>query len=353
MHNVSKKIPVAVLGATGTVGQRFIQLLEDHPWFEVVVLAGSERTQGQRYGDVVQWKLSGSIPVGVSDLILQPVTTKMPVKLAFSALPSSVAYEAEPKLAQAGIVVCSNASAYRTAVDVPLIIPEINADHLQLISTQWRNRGGEGFIVTSPNCTTTGIALTLKPLEDAFGVEKVFAVSLQAISGAGYPGVSALDISGNVVPHISGEEEKIEEETRILLGNVVDGVKNAHPLTMSAQANRVPVIDGHMICLSVQLKTKATPEEACAAIENYQMDADIANLPSAPRNLFVVHRHPGRPQPRIDKGAEGGMAVSVGQIRPCPLLDLKLTTVVHNTIRGAAGGAILNAELLVTRGYLE
>lgn len=353
MHNVSKKIPVAILGATGMVGQRFIQLLANHPWFEITALVGSARSQGLRYSDACHWKLSGTIPESVRELIIQPASAALPVRLAFSALPSAVAREVEPQLAQAGIAVCSNASAFRTAPDVPLVIPEINASHLALISTQKQQRGWKGLIVTSPNCTTTGIAMPLKPLADTFGVEKVLAVSMQAISGAGYPGVPAMDINGNVIPYISGEEEKIEEEARLLLGDLSSGRKTRHPLTISAQANRVPVIDGHTICLSVALKKKASVDELYAAIENFPVDANIASLPSAPQQLFLTHRAAGRPQPRIDSAAENGMAINVGQIRPCPLLDVKLTSVVHNTIRGAAGGAVLNAELLAARGYLE
>jgi aspartate-semialdehyde dehydrogenase len=352
MQVSNSKIPVAILGATGTVGQRFIQLLSNHPWFEITTLTGSPRSQGKTYRTACSWRHSSPLPQAIQDLIIQPITEALDAKLVFSALPAKVAKIHEPVLAKAGFVVCSNSSAYRKQEDVPLVIPEINADHFDLISSQKAAQGWKGFIVTSPNCTTTGIAMALKPLADSFGIEKVFAVSMQAISGAGYPGIPAMDISGNVYPHIQGEEEKIEEETRLLLGAISQGKKKPLELSISAQANRVDVLEGHTASISIQLKNKSSIENVYQAFHDFQYDEDIKNLPSAPNNLFVTHNTPGRPQPRIDRDAESGMAVNIGQIRPCSIFDLKMTTVVHNTIRGAAGGAVLNAELLVSRKLL-
>ncbi|MBW8010721.1 MAG: aspartate-semialdehyde dehydrogenase [Chloroflexi bacterium] len=349
MQVSNSKMPVAILGATGTVGQRFVQLLSNHPWFKITTLTGSSRSQGKTYRMACDWRHSSPLPQAIQDLVIQPVTPNLDAKLVFSALPTGVAKKHEPELAKAGFVVCSNSSAFRKQEDVPLVIPEINADHFRLISSQKTAQDWKGFIVTSPNCTTTGIVMALKPLADKFGIEKVFAVSMQAISGAGYPGISALDISGNIFPYIPGEEEKIEEETRILLGTISQGKKHAHELSISSQANRVDVLEGHTASISIQLKKKSSLENVYEAYQDFQVDEDIKNLPSSPNNLFILHKTPGRPQPRIDRDAESGMAVSVGQIRPCSIFDLKMTTVIHNTIRGAAGGALLNAELLVSR----
>ncbi len=338
-----RKIPVAVLGATGTVGQRFVQLLADHPWFEVAALAASERSAGRRYAEVCNWVIPGDPPPAIGEMVVWPLEPNLPAELLFSALPSAVAREVEPEFARAGYAVCSNASAYRAVDDVPLLIPEVNADHVALIDAQRARRGWPGLIVTSPNCTITGVALPLKPLDEAFGVRKVFMVSMQATSGAGYPGVSSLDILGNVIPYIAGEEEKFPQELRKLLGRVEDGRLVNADLVLSASANRVPVLEGHTVSLSVGFERPPTVEAAIAALRDYRGSDVARSLPSAPERPLVVRTEPDRPQPRRDRDAEGGMAVSVGRVRPCPLLDLRMTTVSHNTLRGAASGAILNA----------
>ncbi len=344
-----EKIPVAVLGATGAVGQRFVQLLADHPWFELVALTGSERSAGKPYAEACRWILDGDPPAGVREMVIAPSKTDLPARLVFSALPSRRAREIEPRFAAAGYGVCSNASAYRTEPDVPLLIPEVNASHAALIERQRRERGWSGFLVTSPNCTTTGLAMTLKPLDLAFGVQQVFVTTLQAVSGAGYPGIPYLDIAENIIPYIPGEEEKIQTETLLLLGRVQEEERRPAKIGISAQVNRVPVFDGHTLSIAVALEKKVSPEDAIRALIEYPG----LELPSAPPQPLVVRTDPDRPQPRRDRGNLEGMAVTVGRIRPCPVLDLRLVSVVHNTLRGAASGSILNAELLVSLGYLE
>jgi len=344
-----EKIPVGILGATGAVGQRFVQLLTAHPWFEITALAASERSAGQSYVDACQWVIPGDPPAGIADQTVLPLEPNLPARILFSALPTDIAQEMEPSFAAAGYIVCSNASAYRSVPDVPLLIPEINGDHVALVDHQRAQRGWAGLIVTSPNCTVTGVAMVLKPLHAAFGVRKVFMASMQATSGAGYPGVSALDILGNVVPYIPGEEEKSQQELRKLLGTLVGDRIVPPDLLVSSHANRVPVLDGHTVSLSVGFDRSPPPEEAIEVLCAYK--PVCGDLPSSPDHLIFVRTEPDRPQPRLDRDAAGGMAVSVGRIRPCPILDLRMTTVVHNTLRGAAGGAILNAELLVAKGY--
>ena len=346
------RIPVAILGATGAVGQRFVQLLADHRWFEIAALAASERSAGRRYIDVCRWVIPGDPPPAVGEMIVSPLEPTLPARLVFSALPSDVAREVEPRFAQAGYAVCSNASAFRYEPDVPLVIPEVNADHTALIERQRAERGWPGLIVTSPNCTTTGIVMPLKSLDDGFGLRKVFAATMQAVSGAGHPGVASLDILGNVLPYIGGEEEKIERETRLLLGHVVDGRRVEAPVVVSAQANRVPVLDGHTVCLSLGFERQPTVEEAVAVLADFRGPDVVRELPSAPEHPILVRREPDRPQPRRDRDAEGGMAVTVGRVRECPLLHLRMVSVVHNTLRGAASGSILNAELLVASGHV-
>jgi aspartate-semialdehyde dehydrogenase len=352
MAETSSRIPVAILGATGAVGQRFAQLLVDHPWFEIVALAASERSAGTRYSDVCNWVMPGDPPPPLGELLVSPLEPSIPGRIAFSALPSSVAREIEPTFAEAGYIVCSNASAYRQEPDVPLVVPEVNSAHMALVERQRAGRGWPGLIVTSPNCTTTGIAIPLKPLHDAFGVRQVFAASMQAISGAGYPGVPSLDILGNVVPYIGGEEEKIEQETRTLLGQIVDGKRVEASIVVSAQANRVPVLDGHTVCLSVGFDRPPTVEQAIGALASFRGPKSVHELPSAPQHPILVREEPNRPQPRRDRDAEGGMAITVGRVRECPLMDLRMVSVSHNTLRGAASGSILNAELLVAEGRI-
>lgn len=347
------KIPVSILGATGAVGQRFVEMLVDHPYFEIVALTGSERSAGKAYGEGCRWVLSGSLPEKVRKMPILPTNTDLPGKVAFSALPAPIAREWEPKLAAAGYAVCSNASALRQTPGVPLLIPEINYDHLAMIPLQHTELGWKGLAVTSPNCTTNGIAMTLKPLDDAFGVEAVFVSTMQAISGAGYPGLPSLDILDNVIPFINGEEEKIQAETNLLLGKMVGGARIPATINVSAHANRVPVFDGHTVALSVKFRQKPSVEEAIEVLENFRGPAEVQQMPTAPERPIIVRREWDRPQPRRDRDAENGMAVSVGRIRPCNLFDLRMVSVVHNTVRGAAGGSVLNAELLYAKGLLD
>jgi aspartate-semialdehyde dehydrogenase len=351
--SMKDRIPVAVLGATGAVGQRFVSLLENHPWFEVASVTGSERTQGRRYGDTVRWVVPGDIPAEVAGMTVHASDDPGQVALVFSALPSNIAREIEPLLAGRGYVVCSNASALRMQPDVPLLIPEINPGHLEVIEAQRRRAGYEGSIVTSPNCAVSAIIFPLAALQWAFGLTRVHAVTMQAISGAGYPGVPASDIQDNVIPFINGEEDKIENEPRKLLGQVRDGEIVPASFVVSAQANRVPVSDGHTAALSVELERKASLGEVRAALESFRASDEVAELPSAPARPLVLRGEPDRPQPRRDRDDQDGMAVVVGRLSACAVLDYKMVALVHNMLRGAASGAILNAELLVSRGYLE
>lgn len=347
------KIPVAVLGATGTVGQRFVQLLADHPWFELVAVAASDRSAGRPFAEVSKWVIAGDPPPWLGDMEVLPLEPDLPARLVFSALPSSVAREVEPAFARAGYAVCSNASAFRQEPGVPLLIPEVNADHLGMIEGQRAERGWSGLIVASPNCTTTGAVFPLKPLDDAFGLQKVFATSMQAISGAGYPGVASLDILDNIVPYIRGEEEKVEQETRLLLGRFENGSRIEADVVVSAHTNRVPVLDGHTVCLSAGFRRPPSVDEALVALSEFRGPEIVAGLPSSPPHPIIVRSEPDRPQPRRDRDAEGGMAISVGRVRPCHILDLRLVSVSHNTLRGAASGSVLNAELLVAAGLVK
>lgn len=351
---MTQKQPVAVLAATGAVGQRFVSLLEDHPWFEVTVVTGSERTVGRRYGEAVNWVVPGEIPATVRDSIVQPTTPEAlrGVKLVFSALPTAIAREVEPVLAAAGYAVCSNASAYRMEEDVPLLIPEINPEHVRLIDVQRERRGWDGLIVTCPNCATTSIIFPMKALQDAFGLRQVHTVTMQAISGAGYPGVSSFDILDNIVPYIGGEEEKIETELRKLLGTLTNGHVTPAEVVVSAQVHRVPVMDGHLGALSAGLIKHADIDTVKEALRHWHPPEEVAGLPSAPPQALILRDEPDRPQPRRDRDAGRGMAVTVGRVQPCPVFDVKLVSLAHNTIRGAAGGAILNAEWLVAEGYI-
>jgi len=346
------KIPVAVLGATGAVGQHFVRLLADHPWFEIVALAASDRSEGRPYREACSWVIAGDMPAAVRDMVVVRPAPPLPARLVFSALPVPAAREVEPAFAQAGYAVCSNAAAFRYDPDVPLIIPEVNADHLSMIEGQLARRGWPGFIVTSPNCTTTGLVLALKPLDVAFGLRKIFVATMQALSGAGYPGIPSLDIMDNVVPYIGGEEEKMERETRLLLGHVADGRRSEAPITISAQTNRVAVLEGHTLCVSAGFERPPTPEEAVQVLQQFRGPSSVSGLPSAPQAPLVVRHENDRPQPRRDRDVQDGMVVSVGRLRKCPLLDLRMVVVVHNTRRGAAGGALLNAELLVKLGLV-
>lgn len=348
-----KKRRVAVLGATGTVGQRFVQLLEAHPWFQIAALVASDRSVGQPYGRACTWRLPTPMPEDAACMVVGKYEdlTAADFDLVFSALPAEAARDVEADLAHAGLAISSNASAFRREPDVPLLIPEVNPDHTSLIAIQ-RAQRWDGFIITNPNCTTTAIALVLKPLADAFGLKTVVAASLQAISGAGYPGVASLDVTDNVLPFIRGEEEKIEHEARLLLGRIADGRKVPAEFAVSAHANRVPVVDGHTVCLSLGFEIRPTPQEAASVLTGFG-GGEAAGLPSAPSAPLRLHLDEDRPQPRLDRDAGGGMSVTVGRIRSCPVLDLRLVLTSHNTIRGAAGGSILNAELLVQQGFLR
>lgn len=351
----NKKIKVGVLGATGAVGQRFVQLLAKHPWFEMAALTASDRSAGKTYAEACRWLLRGGMPASAEAMRLLPTEAgaiPSDVTLLFSALPGEMAAEVEEQMAAAGFAVCSNASAHRMDPDVPLLIPDVNPDHTALIRVQKAQRGWPGFIVTNPNCTATHLVCALKPLHDAFGLTAVHVVSMQALSGAGYPGVASLDILDNVVPYISGEEEKVETEPRKLLGRF-DGTGIAlADFMVSAQANRVPVRNGHLEAVSVKFRQPATLAEVAAALREYRGEPQRLGLPSAPDPAILLHTAPDRPQPRLDRLAGNGMATSVGRLRPDPLLDYKFILLGHNTIRGAAGGAILNAELLHAQGYL-
>jgi len=352
--NAGKKWRAGVLGATGIVGQRLVKLLSDHPWFQLTEVAASGRSSGKTYADAVRWHLDGPIPEAARGLIVKSLDPSLECDFVFSALDSSVAGAAEEDFARAGYPVVSNSKNHRMDPDVPLLIPEVNAAHLDAIPHQQKNRGYEGgFIVTNPNCSTAGLALVLKPLADAFGLEKVFVVTMQAVSGAGYPGVPSMDIHANVVPYISGEEEKMESEPQKLLGKW-DGARFIDAgLGISAHCNRVPVLEGHLECISVSLKKIASLNEVREALSSFEVSPELASLPTAVRNPVIVLDGDDRPQPRRDVHTGNGMAAAVGRVRECPLLDIKLTLLSHNLVRGAAGAALLNAELLAARGFLH
>lgn len=343
-----------MLGATGAVGQTFVRLLDGHPWFELVAVAASERSAGKAYGDAVHW-LGGELPPAVAALPVVPCDpARVEAPVVFSALDAAVAGDVEAAFARAGRFVLSNARNYRLDPDVPLLIPEINPDHLALLERQRAARGWPGAIITNSNCSTMVVALALAPLHDAFGVRQVFVTTLQALSGAGYPGVASLDILANVIPYIGGgEEEKIQRETLKLLGTLgPNGVVPA-PIQVSAQVTRVPVEHGHTVCLAMALDRPAEPDAAIDAIERWRGATADLQLPSAPLPPVVVTREIDRPQPRRDVDAGGGMRIIVGRVRRDPILDLRLVALGHNTIRGAAGASVLNAELLVARGLLD
>ncbi|NUQ37059.1 MAG: aspartate-semialdehyde dehydrogenase [Caldilineales bacterium] len=345
------KIPVGILGATGAVGQRFLSLLAEHPWFEVTDLLASSRSAGQRYGDAVQWILDTPLPAPLADL---PVKLSEPgqarARILFSALPSGEARQQEPAFAADGHYIFSNASAYRMAADVPLVITEVNTGHLDILPVQQAQRGWEGFIVCNANCTTTHLVGALHPLHLAFGLEKVFVATLQAASGAGYPGVPSLDLIDNIVPHDYGEEHKVETEPRKIMGRLQQNAFVDADFVVSAHCHRVPVIDGHFEAVSVGLRTSATTEDLIEAFRSYRQAPQIMGLPSAPDPAVVYVEGMFRPQPRLDRMAGAGMATVVGRVRPCNLLDWRFSLLGHNTIRGAAGGSILNAEWMVEGG---
>jgi aspartate-semialdehyde dehydrogenase len=349
----TERIPVAVLGATGSVGQRFVQLLEDHPWFRLHEVVASERSAGKTYGDAASWLLDTLLPDSAASLVVKDLGSELESKLLFSGLDSSVAGEAEELYAKRGCVVVSNSRNHRMGEDVPLLIPEINADHLAAIERQRARRGGDGYIVTNPNCSTIGLAMAIAPLERKWGIDQLHTTTMQAISGAGYAGVSSFAILDNVIPYISGEEEKIEIEPRKILGKWENGRFVNAPFRISAQTNRVPVIDGHLMTISLKFRgAKPTLEEIREAIESFTGEPQQLGLPSAPKHPLEYIDEPDRPQPRLDRDRGKGQTVSVGRLRPCTLLDIRMVALVHNTIRGAAGAALLNAELLEAKGLL-
>jgi aspartate-semialdehyde dehydrogenase len=348
--------PIGILGATGMVGQRFIQLLESHPWFQVQWLAASDRSSGKTYGEAAKWRLDTPLPERLARMTISPAEPEGAPRIIFASIDAAFARELEPKFAAAGCAVVSNSSAFRMAPNVPLVLPEVNAGHLHLIEEQsWRKESG-GYIVTNSNCTVMGPVLALKPIEDRFGIEQIFATSMQAISGAGYPGVASMDIMDNVIPYIPNEEEKMEEEMLKLLGKLDGHVVKPLAARMSASCNRVPVVDGHTVSVSIKLGNKlgrpATREDLLAAWAEFKPLAG-QGLPTAPDQPIEWAPQPDRPQPRLDRNRGNGMAVTVGRLRPCNVLDWKFTVLSHNTIRGAAGAAILNAELLASLGKLE
>jgi len=346
------KIPVGILGATGAVGQRFVQLLAGHPWFEVAEVAASDRSAGKPYREACTWRLSGEPGDGVGNLTVTTCDGPFRSKLLFSGLDSSVAGEVETALSGRGHAVVSNARNHRMDPDVPLLIPEVNPDHLAALGCQ-RQRTGGGYIVTNPNCSVVGLAMALAPLDRAFGLDAVAVVTLQALSGAGYPGVASLDIEDNVVPYIGGgEEEKIQTEPLRILGRFDGGAFQDAAFPITASVHRVGVTDGHTMTVFAKIRKKARPSEAAWALSEFRGEPQEKRLPSAPERPIHVLQAPDRPQPRLDRDREAGMAVSVGRIREDPIFDLKLEVLVHNTIRGAAGAAILNAELLKDRDLL-
>lgn len=340
---------VGILGATGAVGQTFVRLLDGHPWFEITALAASERSTGLSYREATNWISDVPIPEAVAGMEVQKVWPDLDCDLVFSGLSASVAGKAERRFAEAGYPVISNARNHRMDDDVPLLIPEVNPGHAALIE---RQESYGGFIVTNPNCSTVGLVCALRPLVEAFGVEAVQVTTLQALSGAGYPGVSALDIVGNVVPYIGGEEEKLTVETQKLLGTLDGGRVRPLAVTVSAQCTRVPVLDGHLETVSVRLEQAADAGAVREALRDYRPAIAGRGLPSAPERFIQVFEEDAFPQPRRHAGLGGGMTVSVGRVRPCEVMDVKFVVLSHNTVRGAAGGAILNAELLADEGYL-
>ena len=353
--NNQPKIRVGVLGATGAVGQRFVQMLEGHPWFALRVLCASPRNTGKRYADACNWLLRGDMPPDLRDCILEEMAPGIDCQLVFSALPSGPARTIEGELAAAGYIVCSNASAYRYEPDVPLLIPEVNPEHVGLIDLQRRQRGWQGFITTNPNCSTTHLVSALHPLHEAFGVTKVFVVTMQAVSGAGYTGVPSMDVIDNVIPFINAEEEKMESrEPQKLLGQFDGQAVQMADFVVSAHCNRVPVRNGHLAAVSVEFARRPSLEEVRQAWAEYEPLPQRMGLPSAPEEAILYREEADRPQPRMDRlaGSVPGMTTVVGRLRADPLLHVKFLTLGHNTIRGAAGGSLLNAELLTAQGYL-
>ena len=349
---MNRKIEVGVLGATGMVGQQFANFLQGHPWFEITWLGASDRSAGKPYREATSWRLDGAMPANVRDLVVQECKPENAPRLVFSSMDASVATGIEQAFAQAGHVVVSNSRNFRMDADVPLLVPEVNPDHLKLIPLQQRRRGWKGQIATNPNCSTIVLAMALAPLKQ-FGIKRVLATTMQAISGAGYPGVASMDIIGNVVPYIGSEEEKMERETQKILGDFSGDSIHPLPARVSAQCNRVPVVNGHMVATSVELEQKPTVADLIEAMESFRSVPQERKLPSAPAQPLIYLTEADRPQPRRDVERERGMAVFIGRLRECPVLNYKFMALGHNTIRGAAGAAVLNAELMYSKGLLD
>ncbi|MCC7235109.1 MAG: aspartate-semialdehyde dehydrogenase [Bryobacterales bacterium] len=348
---MSERIPVGVLGATGMVGQHFVKFLADHPWFEIRFVGASDRSAGKKYNEATSWRLPGVMPQAVANLTVSECKPGGAPPIVFSAMDAAVATEIEQEFAKAGHTVLSNSRNHRMEPDVPLLVPELNSDHLSVLAAQKKARGWSGQIVTNPNCSTIVLTMALGPLV-GFGIERAVVTTMQAISGAGYPGVPSMDITANVVPYIGGEEEKMEMETQKILGSC-DGRGFAnHPMKLSATCNRVPVVDGHLVSVSVELASKPTAEEVRAAMENFSAAPQKLGLPSAPARPVIYMPQQDRPQPRRDVERENGMAVFVGRLRPCPVFDWKFLCLGHNTVRGAAGASVLNAELMKAQGLV-
>ncbi|HEY6231728.1 MAG TPA: aspartate-semialdehyde dehydrogenase [Pyrinomonadaceae bacterium] len=348
------KFRAGILGATGMVGQRFIQLLEHHPQFEITALAASDRSQGKPFHEACTWRLAGELPLFVRDLPVAAPEPPLDCDLIFSSLPGEIARASEGAFAEAGYPVISNSSAFRMDRDVPLLIPEVNHEHLGLLDTQRTRRANQkGYIVTNPNCSTIMLALALAPLHHKFGVQSVVATTMQALSGAGYPGVASLAISDNVLPFIDGEEEKIEQETLKILGRLEGAAIEAAPLAVSAQCHRVNVSDGHLAAVRVKFQSAATLADVSEAFASFRDLPQELGLHSAPAQPIIVRSEADRPQPRLDRDAGNGMSVTIGRLQTDNVLDYRFVALSHNTIRGAAGAAILNAELLIAMGQLK
>ena len=350
---MADKMPVGVLGATGAVGQKFVALLEDHPWFELTELAASDRSAGKSYKDATTWRQYKPIPQKLKDQPVKPCEPMLNCRVVFSGLDSSVAGEIEENFARAGYVVLSNSRNHRMDDDVPLLVPEINPEHLALITVQRARRGWTGAIVTNPNCSTIGLVMALAPIHRAFGVKRAIVTTMQALSGAGYPGHSAIDMLGNVIPYIGGEEDKVETEPLKIMGTLEGERVRFADCRISAHTNRVFVEDGHMECVSVELEKMAKPDEVARALAQFSSLPQELNLPFAPERPVIVTDERDRPQPRFDRDAGNGMSAVVGRIRECPVFDIRFVVLSHNTIRGAAGAAILNAELMKAQGMLD
>ena len=346
-----RQIEVGILGATGTVGQRFVQLLADHPWFRLVWLGASDRSAGKRYAEAAAWQLEGAPPARLAELPVQECLPGSAPRVLFSSMSGAQAGEVEASFAAAGHLVISNSSHFRMAADVPLLVPEINPEHVGLLPVQRRRRGWEGAIVTNPNCATMVLVMALAPLR-RFGITRVLVTTLQAVSGAGYPGVPSLDVLGSVIPYIGGEEPKVESEPQKILGELLDEEVRPLPCVISAACNRVAAVDGHLVAASIEFEQRPEREELLAALAGFSGVPQERRLPSAPRRPIHVLEAPDRPQTRKDAGLEGGMATAVGRVRECPVLHYKLVALSHNVLRGAAGAAVLNAELMASEGLL-